>query len=250
MIFEVFMAGLAVLAVVVMLFESFFPSYERMFELLDLFILVVFALDYFFRLFLAQNKGQFLKKNIPELVAILPFNSVFRSARLLRFLRFTKIARFANALRVALYAQRVIFRFRAFFKTNGLQYVLFATVLLIALGAYAIYAVENEYNDAVNTVGDAIWWSLVTTTTVGYGDIAPVTAQGRIVGGILMIVGIGFMGMVTATIATFFIKSAPGETLGDREIRKQVHAMLPRILELTPSELQQLRTHIQALLRE
>jgi len=53
--------------------------------------------------------------------------------------------------------------------------------------------------------GDALWWSLVTTTTVGYGDISPESTGGRILAGILMLVGIGFLGMVTGSMATFFV---------------------------------------------
>jgi voltage-gated potassium channel len=69
------------------------------------------------------------------------------------------------------------------------------------LGALCIMAFE----DNMETFADALWWSLVTTTTVGYGDISPETTGGRILAGILMIVGIGFLGMVTGSIATYFV---------------------------------------------
>ncbi len=55
------------------------------------------------------------------------------------------------------------------------------------------------------TFSDALWWNMVTTTTVGYGDISPETPGGRILAGILMIVGIGFLGMVTGSVATCFV---------------------------------------------
>ena len=56
------------------------------------------------------------------------------------------------------------------------------------------------------SLGDAIWWSIVTVTTVGYGDISPVTPMGRIVASILMIMGIGFISSLTSTLSTYFIK--------------------------------------------
>lgn len=57
----------------------------------------------------------------------------------------------------------------------------------------------------METFGDAIWWSLVTTTTVGYGDISPESVGGRVLAGILMVIGIGFLGMVTGSVATYFV---------------------------------------------
>ena len=57
----------------------------------------------------------------------------------------------------------------------------------------------------METLGDALWWSLVTATTVGYGDISPESAGGRIVAAILMLVGIGLIGMVTGSVATYFV---------------------------------------------
>ena len=76
--------------------------------------------------------------------------------------------------------------------------------IIILLGAFGIYNFEK--NITVNTFIDSIWWSFVTATTVGYGDVSPSTLPGRIVAVILMITGIGTIGSVTGTFATFFIK--------------------------------------------
>lgn len=85
---------------------------------------------------------------------------------------------------------------------------------------------------------DALWWSFVTVTTVGYGDISPVSSFGRVIAGLLMAFGIGFIGMLTGTIATFFIKKTEYQTndetnkndldisgLNDDDI-KQVHMFI------------------------
>ena len=71
----------------------------------------------------------------------------------------------------------------------------------IVMGALSIMTREPR----MPKFGDALWWALVTATTVGYGDISPETSGGRIVASILMIVGIGLIGMITGSIATYFV---------------------------------------------
>ena len=88
---------------------------------------------------------------------------------------------------------------KLFFKTNHFGYVLITTIILILLGALAISYLENM------DIGDSIWWSFVTTTSVGYGDIYPTTSLSRIIAVLLMIIGLGFVGMLSGTIATYFL---------------------------------------------
>lgn len=87
-------------------------------------------------------------------------------------------------------------------RTNGLDRVIAASGLMIFLSSILITYLEPNINHFV----DGIWWSIVTTTTVGYGDISPTTIIGRVVAIFLMIVGIGLVGMITGSITTFFIR--------------------------------------------
>jgi voltage-gated potassium channel len=168
-------------------------------------ILVVFAVDYIVRFILNQDKKSFFKKNIPDLIAIIPFSSIFkifRVAKLFRVLKITrllKLTRFARILALLVKFKKTAFRF---LKTNGLIYMILITIALIFLGALGIYTFEKGIT--VNSLQDAIWWSFVTATTVGYGDISPATNLGRVIAALLMLCGIGTIGLLTGTIATYF----------------------------------------------
>src|SRR5204862_2850619 len=94
------------------------------------------------------------------------------------------------------------------------------TVVVIGLGAIGIYAVEQGQNNNIQSVGDALWWAVVTTTTVGYGDVSPVTGEGRLIAVGLMVVGIGFIGVFTATITSFFL--APDRGGADEDVNERL----------------------------
>jgi len=172
----------------------------------DTVILVVFAIDYFVRLYFSKDKKVFFKKNIFDLISIIPFNACFfmfrvtKLFRLAKFIRFIKILKF---IRLIAFLERFSNKFNKFLHTNNLIYVLYFTIASVFLGATGIYITEN--NKTIHSFGDAVWWAFVTTTTVGYGDISPSTPIGRIIEGVLMIVGIGFLSLLTGTISTFFI---------------------------------------------
>lgn len=179
---------------------------------IDSSILMVFTADYIIRLALSNNKKQFLKQNIFDLFAIIPFNSMFRAFRIVRLakiFRLTKMTRLARLIkitrliRIITFSRRILVKVEEFIQTNGFIYVLYLTVIIVILGSMGIY--YTEQGKTINLFGDAIWWSFVTTTTVGYGDISPITMSGRIIAAILMIFGIGFIGMLTGTIATYFL---------------------------------------------
>lgn len=168
--------------------------------LVDQSILLIFSLDYGIRLYQASDKKIFFKSNLLDLIAIIPFSSffrLFRLARLLRILRLTKV------FRMMVFLKKFQKLTHKFVKTNGFIYTLYITAGTILMGTIAIYFIER--GKTIDSFLDALWWSFVTTTTVGYGDISPSTGLGRLVAVILMMVGIGFIGMLTGTIATYFI---------------------------------------------
>jgi voltage-gated potassium channel len=103
---------------------------------------------------------------------------------------------------------------------RSVHYVALTTAVIVGLGATGIYAVEGGQNSNIHSIGDVFWWAIVTTTTVGYGDVSPVTTEGRFIATALMLVGIGFIGVFTATITSFFFDQ--GRTEDVEELRAQL----------------------------
>lgn len=157
-------------------------------EVLLVLIWVVFAVDYLVRLSLAKPRVRWFVRHLHLLaIVIMPF---FRPLYLIRLVSLVGILSKASA-----------------FRGQVTMYLVTTSSLLILIASVAILDVEQDAPDAlITTFGDAIWWAFVTITTVGYGDLYPVTTAGRIVAGGLMIAGIALLGSVTATFASWFIE--------------------------------------------
>ena len=90
---------------------------------------------------------------------------------------------------------------------NKLFYLLFASVAVIIFGIFLIYAIESPHeNSQINSYLDAAWWTITTVSTVGYGDIVPVTDEGRIVSLVYMIIGITILAIFLSIIGTTFYR--------------------------------------------
>jgi len=205
---------------------------------IDTAIIIFFAIDYIVRFILAKNKLHFFKENIFDLIAIIPFNSIFRAFRLVRLLRAVKIFKAIRLIGFMGKSSRVI---KGIFHTNGFSYVAAVATIIILLGAIGICFAEGK------EFSDAIWWSIVTATTVGYGDISPTSNIGRIIAVVLMIVGIGFIGMLTSTITTFFVKNHKEKINLHQEVVDLLKQKLDNIDELEPQEIDELCETIKAL---
>jgi voltage-gated potassium channel len=158
----------------------------------------IFVVDYVTRLALSGDRRAFVRANLIDLIAILPAD-LFRAARALRTLRILRLLRATAVL------WRVSVAVRGITGTNALGWVLVASSVVVLVGAGGVMVAEP----GMEQFGDALWWSVVTSTTVGYGDISPESVVGRLVAVLLMLVGIGTIGMITGSIATYF--------LGDRD---------------------------------
>ncbi len=187
-LYEITMFTLAVYSI------SFIWSNDPRFPWLDTLVWAIFVIDVSYRLYRAEHKWKFVKENPFDFIAIIPFDSLFRLARVVRLLRVFKVIVIAKR-----FSTPVI----AILKTNHLHRVLVFTGGLIGVSSIFIYFSEPN----IETFEEAIWWGIVTSTTVGYGDFAPETTVGRAVAVVLMLVGIGLIGMITSAITTYFVKN-------------------------------------------
>lgn len=159
-------------------------------------ILIFFWIDYIARFYQADNKKLFFKQNIFDLLAIIPFDSIFYFFRAFRVLRVIKLLRL---IRIVGFTGKIQKSIKRFFGTNGFIYLVITTVILILIAAEIYSVAENA------SYMNSVWWAIATTTTVGYGDISPHTEIGRTVAVVLMILGIGLIGSVTSTVTAFFV---------------------------------------------
>ncbi len=178
---------------------------------------VVFAADYVARLTLAHPRGVWARKHIFDLlVVILP---ALRPLRLLRAL--TVLNGMRRTVGAALRSRIAIYG-------SG------AAVTLIWICSLAVLDAERGAQGAnIETFGDAIWWSFVTLTTVGYGDFYPVTGWGRTVAVLLMCGGVAIVGVVTATLASWVIeRAAVGHDDEEPATRQQLRDVADQITSL------------------
>ncbi|MDI2588888.1 ion transporter [Psychrobacillus sp. NEAU-3TGS] len=158
---------------------------------IDYSLIFYFFIEYIIRLTIASDKGKFVKENIFDLIAIIPLDAFFKVARLMRLVRLFRIMKVSKTL-------------QGIFKSGGLNYVFAFTLIVLTWGATSNFILEKGHNQNINSFLDSIWWAVVTVSTVGYGDISPVTMGGRIIAGILMLVGIGLIGSITGSMAMYF----------------------------------------------
>jgi voltage-gated potassium channel len=118
-----------------------------------------------------------------------------------------QVWRLAGVERMTVLQREGLERFLAILRHRSLFRVLLAALVLLFLGAWLVMLFEsNAPGSNIHSYKDALWWAVVTVTTVGYGDRYPVTDGGRLVATVLMFVGIGLIGVLTATVASFFMQ--------------------------------------------
>lgn len=180
----------------------------------DYVVWAAFATDYAVRLYLSDDRRSFVRSHLVDLLAV-----ILPAIRALRVV--------AVFLRIEIVA------------TRSRSERLLASTALVALtvvlaGAGAVLRSEKAARAGnIHNYPDAVWWAMTTVTTVGYGDHYPVTAEGRVIGGALMVVGIGVMGMVTGALAYRFITTSEDSGAPPLDVRlKQVEARLEELTSL------------------
>lgn len=195
---------LSVYVLAALLIETLFPlpvEVVRLLAAVDVAVCAAFAADFCLQLKASKPKWAYLLKwgwlDLISSIPTLPFLRIGRLARLIRILRLLRGVRSARVIITHLFENRA----RGTFATVAL-----IAFVLIVFSSIAVLNVESAAGSTIKTAEDALWWSIATVTTVGYGDVYPTTTAGRLVAAVLMIAGVALFGTFTAAVASFFVQ--------------------------------------------
>ena len=190
--------------------------YSKTFHLFEAISIYIFSFEYLYRVRIAyldkRMKGVykyvFSTFGLIDLISILPFylnqfvkvdGRFLRILRLFRLTRIFKLGRDSNSLKLFVKALKGV--------SNELKFTLFLSALAILFSASAIYYLEHEAQpDKFSSITESIWWATVSLATVGYGDVYPVTAGGKIFASIISLIGIGIVAIPTGIISASFVE--------------------------------------------
>ena len=241
-IFDWTIMALIALSIISIILESFadiYARYHTVFRIFEIVTVVVFTAEYLLRIWTAdllfpeanhpRLKYVFSFMALIDLLAILPFYLPFFSAdlrflrmmrlfRLFRLLRVFKLGRYLDALHVIV---KVI-------RTSGPQLIMSVVICFFVMlfSAIVMYTVENpEQPEQFPNVISALWWAICTLTTVGYGDVYPITAVGKFFASVISLVGIGIIAIPTGIIAAGFNQVITGEKDGTERKQSETTAV-------------------------
>jgi voltage-gated potassium channel len=219
--FNSFILVLIILNIAVLIIESFegiYSAHERFFRVFEIFSVVVFSVEYLMRLWSADlrfHRGAvgsritfiFTPMAIIDLLAILPFYlpmilpidlRFLRVLRLFRIFRIFKLKRYIGAIDVI----SGVFRRK---KEDLLVTVVVAFFIMLISSTIMYYAEHDTQPKVFTNIVASFWWAVATLTTVGYGDIYPVTVAGKVISSVIAFVGIGLIALPTGIISSGFI---------------------------------------------
>jgi voltage-gated potassium channel len=199
---DIIVLVLSVYVLIALIVDVFFtvpPEISQLLTYVDNGICIFFLIEFFVRFYRADDKFEFIKWGWIDLLSSVPNVDFLRAGRAFRLIRIIRILR---AFRSTRHIVNHVFvnKARGAFSTVGLL-----AFLLVIFASISILQLETDPKSNIKTAEDAIWWSYVTITTVGYGDRFPVTTGGRFVGVILMTAGVGLFGTFTGFVSSWFL---------------------------------------------
>jgi voltage-gated potassium channel len=222
--FQLALLILSILVLLALLVDTLAPVSQEVstvIQTLDTVVCILFFTDFLIRFRSAKDKWKFMKWGWIDIIASIPNVDILRVGRMVRVLRVIRLLRGLRA------GHRVISIILQNKPKSAFASVILTVILLIAFSSIAILLAEQGPEANIKSAEDAIWWSVTTITTVGYGDRYPTSMEGRVVAMVLMLSGVGLFGTLSGLVASFFLGTRQGESAD----LKQIHARLQELDE-------------------
>lgn len=193
---------------------EFFAPWKDQMLMIDRIILSIFAIEYFLRIIIARHKLKFVFSflGIIDFLVILPLFATLGAGFV--FLRGFRVFRILQLLKTIRYSELMVMFFRSFRHYRDEIHIFVITfILVVIVGSLGMFSIENTVNEGFATVPDTMWWTVVTITTVGYGDVVPITIAGKILASVIMFMGLASIAIMTAVLTKVFIDHFFGKRL-------------------------------------
>ena len=189
------------------------PNVQLILEYIDFGICMLFLYDFFTGIWRAENRWKYFKIHWIDLVSSIPTVGFLRIGRIVRVIRILRV------LRSAKYILNFFNKHNSF---STFRNLFFVSVLIIMLFTLSFYHAERHVNPFIDDMGDSLWWTTITTITVGFlQDIPPVTVEGKLLSIVLILLGMIIFSTLTGTITDYFI--------GDEDIQESLDKLTTKV---------------------
>lgn len=175
------------------------PQISIILNITDHFVCGIFFIEFIIRYYKAESKLKFMRWGWIDLISSIPTLEILRIGRIFSLFRLLRIIRAIRS------TKELVQHFRKNRVESTVISMAIVGILLLIFSSILILKVEDVPEGNIRTAGDALWWAFTTISTIGYGELFPVTIAGRLIASVLIIFGVGIFGTLSGLIASWFL---------------------------------------------